>query len=168
MDSIKSIAEALHVSSPSYWPILFLAGIGVACICIAVMLLAVRLDKRWHKMRTPNEWSRCEVCLVSIFLNAWHLWAVSKHSHNDYHTVFSDKDELHIAFRKFTGELLCKGALNVRYNTDQLMQELLAYDGRDPVKPFGQDTHSVTDNDKRIVFAQLYADKLRSMYLQMN
>ena len=163
MDSIKTAALAMHTSSPSNWPILFLAGIGVAAISVLIMIATVRWGKRWKKLRTPEDWSRSELFLVSIFLNAWHLWAVCNHSH----TTFSDKDELDVAFRKFTEETLHTGALDVHFNTDQLMQELLAYDGRDLAKPFGLDTRSMANNDKRVVFAQLYADKLRNMYLEL-
>ena len=163
MDSIKTAALAMHTSSPPNWPILFLAGIGVAAISVLIMIATVRLGKRWKKLRTPEDWSRSELLLVSIFLNAWHLWAVRNHSH----TTFNDKDELDVAFRKFTEEMLHTGALDVHFNTDQLMQELLAYDGRDLAKPFGLDTRSMANNDKRVVFAQLYADKLRNMYLEL-
>ena len=163
MDSIKTAALAMHTSSPPNWPILFLAGIGVAAISVLIMIATVRLGKRWKKLRTPEDWSRSELFLVSIFLNAWHLWAVRNHSH----TTFNDKDELDVAFRKFTEEMLHTGALDVHFNTDQLMQELLAYDGRDLAKPFGLDTRSMANNDKRVVFAQLYADKLRNMYLEL-
>ena len=163
MDSIKTAALAMHTSSPPNWLILFLAGIGVAAISVLIMIATVRLGKRWKKLRTPEDWSRSELFLVSIFLNAWHLWAVCNRSH----TTFNDKDELDVAFRKFTEEMLHTGALDVHFNTDQLMQELLAYDGRDLAKPFGLDTRSMANNDKRVVFAQLYADKLRNMYLEL-
>lgn len=163
MDSIKTAALAMHTSPPSNWPILFLAGIGVAAISVLIMIATVRWGKRWKKLRTPEDWSRSELFLVSIFLNEWHLWAVCNHSH----TTFNDKDELDVAFRKFTEETLHTGALDVHFNTDQLMQELLAYDGRDLAKPFGLDTRSMANNDKRVVFAQLYADKLRNMYLEL-
>ena len=153
----------MHTSSSSNWPILFLAGIGVAAISVLIMIATVRLGKRWKKLRTPEDWSRSELSLVSIFLNAWHLWAVCNHSH----TTFNDKDELDVAFRKFTEDMLSTGALDVHYNTDQLMQELFAYDGRDLAKPFGLDTRSMANNDKRVVFAQLYADRLRKMYLEL-
>ena len=127
------------------------------------MLLVVLMGKRRQALRTPEDWSRSELFLVSIFLNAWHLWAVRNHSH----TTFNDKDELDVAFRKFTEEMLHTGALDVHFNTDQLMQELLAYDGRDLAKPFGLDTRSMANNDKRVVFAQLYADRLRKLYLEL-
>ena len=163
MDSIKTAALAMHTSSPSNWPILFLAGIGVAAISVLIMIATVRLGKRWKKLRTPEDWSRSELFLVSIFLNAWHRWAVCNHSH----TTFNDKDELDVAFRKFTEEMLHTGALDVHFITDQLMQELLAYDGRDLAKPFGLDTRSMANNDKRVVFAQLYADRLWKMYIEL-
>ena len=163
MDTIKSVAMALHAGTPTNWPILFLAGIGAGILSIIVMLLVVRMGKRRQALRTPEDWSRSELFLVSIFLNAWHLWAVRNHSH----TTFNDKDELDVAFRKFTEEMLHTSALDVHFNTDQLMQELLAYDGRDLAKPFGLDTRSMANNDKRVVFAQLYADRLRKMYLEL-
>ena len=163
MDTIKSVAMALHAGTPTNWPILFLAGIGAGILSIIVMLLVVRMGKRRQALRTPEDWSRSELFLVSIFLNAWHLWAVRNHSH----TTFNDKDELDVAFRKFTEEMLHTGALDVHFNTDQLMQELLAYDGRDLAKPFGLDTRSMANNDKWVVFAQLYADRLRKLYLEL-
>ena len=163
MDTIKSVAMALHAGTPTNWPILFLAGIGAGILSAIMMLLVVRMGKRRQALRTPEDWSRSELFLVSIFLNAWHLWAVRNHSH----TTFNDKDELDVAFRKFTEEMLHTGALDVHFNTDQLMQELLAYDGRGLAKPFGLDTRSMANNDKRVVFAQLYADRLRKMYLEL-
>ena len=163
MDTIKSVAMALHAGTPTNWPILFLAGIGAGILSAIVMLLVVLMGKRRQALRTPEDWSRSELFLVSIFLNAWHLWAVHNHSHS----TFNDKDELDVAFRKFTEEMLHTGALDVHFNTDQLMQELLAYDGRDLAKPFGLDTRSMANNDKRVVFAQLYADRLRKLYLEL-
>lgn len=163
MDTIKSVAMALHAGTPTNWPILFLVGIGAGILSTIVMLLVVRMDKRRQALRTPEDWSRSELFLVSIFLNAWHLWAVCNHSHY----TFNDKDELDVAFRKFTEDMLSTGALDVHFNTDQLMQELFAYDGRDLAKPFGLDTRSMANNDKRVVFAQLYAEKLRNMYLEL-
>ena len=163
MDTIKSVAMALHAGTPTNWPILFLAGIGAGILSAIVMLLVVHMGKRRQALRTPEDWSRSELFLVSIFLNAWHLWAVHNHSHS----TFNDKDELDVAFRKFTEEMLHTGALDVHFNTDQLMQELLAYDGRDLAKPFGLDTRSMANNDRRVVFAQLYADRLRKLYLEL-
>lgn len=163
MEPITVAANAVQANAPTNWPILFLAGIGAGILSTIVMLLVVRMGKRRQALRTPEDWSRSELFLVSIFLNAWHLWAVRNHSH----TTFNDKDELDVAFRKFTEEMLHTGALDVHFNTDQLMQELLAYDGRDLAKPFGLDTRSMANNDKRVVFAQLYADRLRKMYLEL-
>ena len=165
MEPITVAANAVQANAPTNWPILLIVGMAMVGISIGIMVAAIRLGKRWKKFRTPEEWSRSELFLVSIFLNAWHLWAVCNHNHN--HTTFNDKDELDVAFRKFTEEMLHTGALDVHFNTDQLMQELFAYDGRDLAKPFGLDTRSVANNDKRVVFAHLYAEKLRNMYLQL-
>ena len=163
MEPITVAANAVQANAPTNWPILFLAGIGAGILSTIVMLLVVRMGKRLQALRTPEDWSRSELFLVSAFLNAWHLWAACNHSH----TTFNDKDELDVAFRKFTEDVLSTGALDVHFNTDQLMQELLAYDGRDLAKPFGLDTRSMANNDKRVVFAQLYADRLRKMYLEL-
>ena len=163
MEPITVAANAVQANAPTNWPILFLAGIGAGILSAIVMLLVVRMGKRRQALRTPEDWSRSELFLVSIFLNAWYLWAVCKHSHS----TFNDKDELDVAFRKFTEEMLHTSALDVHFNTDQLMQELLAYDGRGLAKPFGLDTRSMANNDKRVVFAQLYADRLRKMYLEL-
>ena len=163
MEPITVAANAVQANAPTNWPILFLAGIGAGILSAIVMLLVVRMGKRRQALRTPEDWSRSELFLVSIFLNAWHLWAVRNHSHS----TFNDKDELDVAFRKFTEDMLSTGALDVHYNTDQLMQELLAYDGRGLAKPFGLDTRSMANNDKRVVFAQLYADRLRKLYLEL-
>ena len=163
MEPITVAANAVQANAPTNWPILLIVGMAMVVISIGIMVAAIRLGKRWKKFRTPEDWSRSELFLVSVFLNAWHLWAVRNHSH----TTFNDKDELDVAFRKFTEEMLHTGALDVHFNTDQLMQELLAYDGRDLAKPFGLDTRSMANNDKRVVFAQLYADRLRKMYLEL-
>ena len=163
MEPITVAANAVQANAPTNWPILLIVGMAMVVISIGIMVAAIRLGKRWKKLRTPEDWSRSELFLVSIFLNAWHLWAVCNHSH----TTFNDKDELDVAFRKFTEEMLHTDALDVHFNTDQLMQELLAYDGRGLAKPFGLDTRSVANNDKRVVFAQLYADRLRKMYLEL-
>ena len=167
MEPITVAANAVQANAPTNWPILLIVGMAMVVISIGIMVAAIRLGKRWKKFRTPEDWSRSELFLVSIFLNAWYLWAVCKHSHSHSHTTFNDKDELDVAFRKFTEEMLHTGALDVHFNTDQLMQELLAYDGRGLAKPFGLDTRSVANNDKRVVFAQLYADRLRKMYLEL-
>ena len=163
MEPITVAANAVQANAPTNWPILLIVGMAMVVISTGIMVAAIRLGKRWKKFRTPEDWSRSELFLVSIFLNAWHLWAVRNHSH----TTFNDKDELDAAFRKFTEEMLHTGALDVHFNTDQLMQELLAYDGRDLAKPFGLDTRSMANNDKRVVFAQLYADRLRKLYLEL-
>ena len=165
MEPITVAANAVQANAPTNWPILLIVGMAMVVISIGIMVAAIRLGKRWKKFRTPEDWSRSELFLVSSFLNAWHLWAVCSHKHS--HTTFNDKDELDVAFRKFTEEMLHTGALDVHFNTDQLMQELLAYDGRDLAKPFGLDTRSMANNDKRVVFAQLYADRLRKMYLEL-
>ena len=165
MEPITVAANAVQANAPTNWPILFLAGIGAGILSTIVMLLVVLMGKRRQALRTPEDWSRSELFLVSSFLNAWHLWAVCSHKHS--HTTFNDKDELDVAFRKFTEEILHTGALDVHFNTDRLMQELLAYDGRDLAKPFGLDTRSMANNDKRVVFAQLYADRLRKLYLEL-
>ena len=169
MEPITVAANAVQANAPTNWPILFLAGIGAVILSTIVMLLVVHMGKRRQALRTPEDWSRSELFLVSMFLNAWHRWAVCSHSHSHSHshTTFNDKDELDVAFRKFTEEMLHTGALDVHFNTDQLMQELLAYDGRGLAKPFGLDTRSVANNDKRVVFAQLYADRLRKLYLEL-
>ena len=167
MEPITVAANAVQANAPTNWPILLIVGMAMVAISIGIMVAAIRLGKRWKKLRTPEDWSRSELFLVSIFLNAWHLWAVCNHNHNHNHTTFNDKDELDVAFRKFTEEMLHTGALDVHYNTDQLMQELFAYDGRDLTKPFGLDTRSMANNDKRVVFAQLYADRLRKLYLEL-
>ena len=163
MEPITVAANAVQANAPTNWPILLIVGMVTVVISIGIMVAAIRLGKRWKKFRTPEDWSRSELFLVSIFLNAWYLWAACNHNH----TPFNDKDELDVAFRKFTEEMLHTGALDVHFNTDQLMQELLAYDGRGLAKPFGLDTRSVANNDKRVVFAQLYADRLRKMYLEL-
>lgn len=165
MEPITVAANAVQANAPTNWPILLIVGMAMVVISMGIMVAAIRLGKRWKKFRTPEDWSRSELFLVSIFLNAWHLWAVCNHNHN--HTTFNDKDELDVAFRKFTEEMLHTGALDVHFNTDQLMQELLAYDGRGLAKPFGLDTRSMANNDKRVVFAQLYADRLRKLYLEL-
>ena len=169
MEPITVAANAVQANAPTNWPILLIVGMVMVVISIGIMVAAIRLGKRWKKFRTPEDWSRSELFLVSIFLNAWHLWAVCNHNHNHNHnhTTFNDKDELDVAFRKFTEEMLHTGALDVHFNTDQLMQELLVYDGRGLAKPFGLDTRSMANNDKRVVFAQLYADRLRKLYLEL-
>ena len=169
MEPITVAANAVQANAPTNWPILLIVGMAMVVISIGIMVAAIRLGKRWKKFRTPEDWSRSELFLVSIFLNAWHLWAVCNHSHSHSHshTTFNDKDELDVAFRKFTEEMLHTGALDVHFNTDQLMQELLAYDGRGLAKPFGLDTRSMANNDKRVAFAQLYADRLRKLYLEL-
>ena len=167
MEPITVAANAVQANAPTNWPILLIVGMAMVVISIGSMVAAIRLGKRWKKFRTPEDWSRSELFLVSIFLNAWYLWAACNHNRSHSHTTFNDKDELDVAFRKFTEEMLHTGALDVHFNTDQLMQELLAYDGRDLAKPFGLDTRSMANNDKRVVFAQLYADRLRKLYLEL-
>ena len=169
MEPITVAANAVQANAPTNWPILLIVGMAMVVISIGIMVAAIRLGKRWKKFRTPEEWSLSELFWVSTFLNAWHLWAVCNRNHNrsHSHTTFNDKDELDVAFRKFTEEMLHTGALDVHFNTDQLMQELLAYDGRDLAKPFGLDTRSMANNDKRVVFAQLYADRLRKLYFEL-
>ena len=88
-------------------------------IVFAVLIFngAVKVSKRLRRNREPIEWARCEVILVSCFLNAWHSWATSSH----FASTFSDADELDVAFRKFTTEMVMNGSLTKHYNSCSYM-----------------------------------------------
>ena len=155
--------NALSTGSPDEWRVLTLAALHGIAFAVLIFSGAVKVSKRLRRNREPIEWARCEVILVSCFLNAWHSWATSSH----FASTFSDADELDVAFRKFTTEMVMNGSLTKHYNTDRLMRELFVHDGRDPKHPFGLDGQSKALNERRRAFAREYADSLRRHYISL-
>ena len=100
---------------------------------------------------------------MSVFLHAWHRWAVATYST----TEFDEDDELDVAFDKYVKELLHTGAIDKHWHGEDLMQALFLHAGHNPKRPFGQDTYSKRMNSRRIEFAKHYAKTLRNMFVDM-
>lgn len=161
---MESTVNALNIVSPGEWHVLLLAALCGVASAVLVFLSAVHTSNRLRPHREPIEWARCEIFLMSCFLNAWHNWATSQHSAY----TFDAADELDVAFRKFTEDMVMNGSLNKRHNTDRLMRELFAHDGRDPKQPFGLDGQQPKSlNERRRAFAREYADTLHRHYLSL-
>ena len=100
---------------------------------------------------------------MSMFLHDWYLWTVGCYST----TAFSDDDELDVAFDKYVKELLHSGAIDKHWHGEDLMQELFRHIGLNSKHPFGQDTQNKRLNKERVRFTMHYAEKLRSLFIDM-
>lgn len=148
-----------HLTMPT-----LLAVVGVVVILsIAIMAISVLLRKKFAEPQPPEKWDRTEVFIVSMFLHAWHRWAVATYST----TEFNDDDELDAAFDKYGKELLHTGAIDKHWHGEDLMQALFLHAGHNPSQPFGQDTYSKRMNSRRVEFAGHYAKTLRNMFVDM-
>ena len=166
MQILPSATESALVTLLTYHPTTatLLAVIGVVVILsIAIMTISVLLRKKFAEPRPPEKWDRSEVFIMSMFLHAWHRWAVATYST----TEFNDDDELDVAFDKYVKELLHTGAVDKHWHGEELMQALFLHAGHNPSRPFGQDTYSKRMNNRRIEFAGHYAKTLRNMFVDM-
>ena len=153
---------ALLTHHPTMTTMLAVAGIAVI-LSIAIMAISVLLRKKFAEPRPPEKWDRTEVFIMSMFLHAWHRWAVATYST----TEFDDDDELDVAFDKYVKELLHTGAIDKHWHGEDFMQALFLHAGHNPSRPFGQDTYDKRMNSKRIEFAGHYAKTLRNMFVDM-
>ena len=102
-----------------------------------------------------------------MFLHVWYLWACEQENAPSF-AKFNEEDELDVAFDKYVKELLHSGAIDKHWHGEDLMQELYCHAGLNSKHPFGQDdTQSVRLNRKRVQFALHYAEKLRSLFIDM-
>ena len=166
MQILPSATESSLVTLLTYHPTMstLLAVIGVVVILsIAIMTISVLLRKKFAEPRPPEKWDRSEVFIMSMFLHAWHRWAVATYST----TEFNDDDELDVAFDKYVKELLHTGAMDKHWHGEYLMQALFLHAGHNPSCPFGQDTYSKRMNSRRVEFAGHYAKTLRNMFVDM-
>lgn len=169
MHILPSATESSLVTLLTYHPTMstLLAVIGVVVILsIAIMTISVLLRKKFAEPRPPEKWDRSEVFIMSMFLHAWHRWAVATYST----TEFNDDDELDVAFDKYVKELLHTGAIDKHWHGEELMQALFLHAGHNPsrpFRPFGQDTYSKRMNSRRVEFAGHYAKTLRNMFVDM-
>ena len=166
MHILTVATESSLVTLLTYHPTMstLLAVIGVVVILsIAIMTISVLLRKKFAEPRPPEKWDRSEVFIMSMFLHAWHRWAVATYST----TEFNDDDELDVAFDKYVKELLHTGAVDKHWHGEELMQALFLHAGHNPSCPFGQDTYSKRMNSRRVEFAGHYAKTLRNMFVDM-
>ena len=166
MHILPVATESSLVTLLMYHPTMstLLAVIGVVGILsIAIMTISVLLRKKFAEPRPPEKWDRSEVFIMSMFLHAWHRWAVATYST----TEFNDDDELDVAFDKYVKELLHTGAVDKHWHGEELMQALFLHAGHNPSRPFGQDTDSKRMNSRRVEFAGHYAKTLRNMFVDM-
>ena len=166
MHILPVATESSLVTLLMYHPTMstLLAVIGVVGILsIAIMTISVLLRKKFAEPRPPEKWDRSEVFIMSMFLHAWHRWAVATYST----TEFNDDDELDVAFDKYVKELLHTGAIDKHWHGEELMQALFLHAGHNPSRPFGQDTDSKRMNSRRVEFAGHYAKTLRNMFVDM-
>ena len=153
---------ALLTYHPTMTTMLAVVGI-VVIISIVIMAISVLLRKKFAEPRPPEKWDKIEVFIMSVFLHAWHRWAVDTYST----TKFDEDDELDVAFDKYVKELLHTGAIDKHWHGEDLMQALFLHAGHNPKRPFGQDTYSKRMNSRRIEFAKHYAKTLRNMFVDM-
>lgn len=158
----ESSLIALLTYHPTMPTLLAVGGI-VVILSIAIMAISVLLRKKFAEPRPPEKWDRSEVFIMSMFLHAWYLWAVNTCST----TKFNDDDELDVAFDKYVKELLHSGAIGKHWHGEDLMQELFRHVGLNSKYPFGQDTQNKRLNKERVQFAMHYAEKLRSLFIDM-
>lgn len=166
MQILPSATESSLVTLLTYHPTMstLLAVVGMVIILsIAIMTISVLLRKKFAEPRPPEKWDRSEVFIMSMFLHAWHRWAVAAYST----TEFNDDDELDVAFDKYVKELLHTGAVDKHWHGEELMQALFLHAGHNPSCPFGQDTYSKRMNSRRVEFAGHYAKTLRNMFVDM-
>ena len=139
-------------------------------ILIAIMATSVLLRKKFTVPRSPENWDKVEVFIMSMFLHVWYMWACEQKNAPSF-AKFSEDDELDIAFDKYVKELLHSGAIDKHWHGEDLMQELYCHAGLDSKHPFGQDatqsSQSVRLNKKRVQFALHYAEQLRGLFIDM-
>ena len=157
---------ALLTYHPTPSTVLIVIGM-VSIISIAIMTTSVLLRKKFTVPRSPENWDKAEVFIMSMFLHVWYLWACEQEN-TPSSAKFAEDDELDVAFDKYVKELLNPGAIDKHWNGEDLMQELYCHAGLNSKHPFGQDdTQSVRLNKKRVQFALHYAEKLRGLFIDM-
>lgn len=146
--------------------VLMVIGV-VSIISIAIMATSVLLRKKFTVPRSPENWDKAEVFIMSMFLHVWYLWACEQENAPSF-AKFDEEDELDVAFDKYVKELLQTGAIDKHWHGEDLMQELYCHAGLNSKHPFGQDdTQSVRLNKERVQFALHYAEKLRGLFIDM-
>lgn len=166
MHILPVATESSLIALLTYHPTMhiLLAVVGmVVILSIAIMAISVLLRKKFAEPRPPEKWDRSGVFIMSMFLHAWHRWAVDTYST----TKFDDDDELDVAFDKYVKELLHTGVIDKHWHGEELMQALFLHAGHNPKRPFGQDTYSKRMNSRRLEFAGHYAKTLRNMFVDM-
>ena len=166
MHFLPVATESSLIALLTYHPTMttMLAVVGVVVILsIVIMAISVLLRKKFAEPRPPEKWDKIEVFIMSVFLHAWHRWAVATYST----TEFDEDDELDVAFDKHVKELLHTSAIDKHWHGEDLMQALFLHAGHNPKRPFGQDTYSKRMNSRRIEFAKHYAKTLRNMFVGM-
>lgn len=171
---ISTASENPHIALLTYHPTMttLLAVVGIVCIItIAIMATSVLLRKKFTAPRSPENWDKAEVFIMSMFLHVWYMWACEQENAPSF-AKFNEEDELDVAFDKYVKELLHSGAIDKHWNGEDLMQELYCHAGLDSKRPFGeedaQSTQSKRLNRKRVQFALHYAEQLRSLFIDMN
>ena len=166
MHILTPATEHSLVALLTYHPTMttLLAVIGVMVIISAVLMtVAVALRKKFTVPRPPEKWDKAEVFIMSMFLHVWYLWACGE----DVPATFAEYDELDVAFDKYVKELLHTGAIDKHWHGEDLMQELFCHAGLDSKQPFSMGAWSTLSDADRIEFAKHYAEKLRSLFIDM-
>ena len=167
MHILTPATENSLVALLTYHPTMttLLAVVGVMVIISAVLMtVAVALRKKFTVPRSPENWDKAEVFIMSMFLHVWYLWACEE---KDAPAKFAEDDELDVAFDKYVKELLHSGAIDKHWHGEDLMRELIFHAELNSRYPFGLDTGSKRKNAKRVQFAMHYAEKLRSLFIDM-
>lgn len=162
----ESSLKYLLTHHPTTTTVLMVIGV-VSIISIAIMATSVLLRKKFTVPRSPENWDKAEVFIMSMFLHVWYLWACEQENTPSF-AKFSEDDELDVAFDKYVKELLHSGAIDKHWHGGDLMHELYCHAGLNSKHPFGQDdTQSVRINKERVQFALHYAEKLRGLFIDM-
>ena len=160
---------ALLTYQPTMTTMLAVVGV-IVIISIAIMATSVLLRKKFTAPRSPENWDKAEVFIMSMFLHVWYMWACEQENAPSF-AKFNEEDELDVAFDKYVKELLQTGAIDKHWNGEDLMQELYCHAGLNSKHPFGeedaQSTQSKRLNRKRVQFALHYAEQLRSLFIDM-
>ena len=162
----ESSLKYLLTHHPTTTTVLMVIGV-VSIISIAIMATSVLLRKKFTVPRSPENWDKAEVFIMSMFLHVWYMWACEQENAPSF-AKFDEEDELDVAFDKYVKELLQTGAIDKHWHGEDLMQELYCHAGLNSKHSFGQDdAQSVRLNKKRVQFALHYAEQLRSLFIDM-
>lgn len=164
-DHINNSLKNFLTMSPTLATIFVVIGV-VMVISAIIMFISVVLGKKLKKPRAPEQWSRPELFIMSMFLQSWALWATFNPGPTKGESTFSEKDCLVNAFEKFVKALEADGTIDKGIDSRGLMEDLIKHNGLSLAMPFGVDGRFKSGNPKRILFADEQGRALRKLFLE--